>query len=119
MNLRSLAGKLLARSPVDIAGGEAAETFAGRAIAAGRVVLVPVIETRVRIGGAGQGARETVGGSSAVEFIGAWVEEPSHPPRWLAVRESPPQPESDWESWLVARPHLIDEIASALAHQEK
>jgi hypothetical protein len=107
----------LARSPVDIAGGQAAETFAGRAIAAGRVVLVPVIESRARIGGGGQGARETLGGSSAVEFIGAWIEEPSHPPRWLAVRESPPEPESDWESWLVARPHLMDEIARALAHQ--
>lgn len=115
MNLRKLARRLLARSPIEIDGDEAAEVFAGRAIAAGRVVLVPVIESRAHIGGGSLGPCEAVGGATAVEFIGAWVEEPSRPPRWLAVQESPP--EGDWESWLAARPHLMDEIASALAHQ--
>lgn len=118
MNLRRLAQKLLDRSPLEVGGGQATEVFAGRAIAAGEVTVVPVLQCQAQVGGGMAGQPEALGGSTKVEFVGAWVEQPRQPARWLALNEKPPKSQDDWNEWLVAHPDLMAAIARAIARRQ-
>ena len=119
MKLRNLTQKLRSRLRLEVGGGQATEVFAGRAVAAGHVTLVPIWKSHARIATGSLNEPEALGGSTGVDFIGAWIEQPRLPPRWLPMLEAPPDTDTDtdWQEWLISQPDLMSEIAGALAQQ--
>ena len=119
MKLRNLTQKLKSRLRLEVGGGQASEVFAGRAVAAGHVTLVPIWKSHARIATGNLNEPEALGGSTGVDFIGAWIEQPRLPPRWLPMLEAPPDADADadWQEWLTSQPDLMNEIAGALAQQ--
>ena len=119
MKFRNLTQRIRSRLRLEVGGGQATEVFAGRAVAAGHVTLVPIWKSHARVATGSLNEPEALGGSTGVDFIGAWVEQPSVPPRWLPMLETPPDTDRDWQEWLISQPDLINEIAGALAQQRR
>ena len=119
MKLRNLTQKLKSRLRLEVGGGQATEVFAGRAVAAGHVTLVPIWKSHARIATGSLNEPKALGGSTGVDFIGAWIEQPRLPPRWLPMLAAPPDTDTDtnWQEWLISQPDLMSEIAGALAQQ--
>jgi hypothetical protein len=119
MKLRNLTQKLKSRLRLEVGGGQATEVFAGRAVAAGHVTLVPIWKSHARIATGSLNEPKALGGSTGVDFIGAWIEQPRLPPRWLPMLEAPPgtDTDTDWQEWLISQPDLMSEIVGALAQQ--
>ena len=95
----------------------ATEWVAGRALACGSHVVVPVLRIGVQLAGANLSTASPgapgVGGSCSAEFVAAWIRGDDGRVQWLPRNPSPPETASDWREWLAQEPGLQAQIEAA------
>ncbi len=97
----------------------ATEWTAGRAIACGSQVIVPVLRIGARVAGAPSSRDASaptgagVGGSGFAEFVAAWIREENGRVQWLPRDPAPPEGADDWPQWLAQRPDLQVQIENS------
>ena len=89
----------------------ASEFVAGRAIACGAQVVVPVLHIGVRV--AGTDDPSGFGGSCSADLLGALVKSADGRTQWLTTQPSPPGDAQEWSDWLADQPALQTEIERA------
>ena len=89
----------------------ASEFVAGRAIACGAQVVVPVLHIDVRV--AGTDDASGFGGSCSADLLGALVKSADGRTQWLTTQPSPPGDAQEWSDWLADQPALQTEIERA------
>ena len=91
----------------------ASEFVAGRAIACGTQVVVPVLRIGARIAGADDASASGFGGSCSADLLGALVKSADGRTQWLTTQPSPPGDAQEWSDWLADQPALQTEIERA------
>ncbi len=95
----------------------ATECVAGRAVACGSQVVVPVVRIGARIAGAHSSTAlpnsAGLGGSGSAEFVAAWIRGEDGRVQWLPRHPSPPEKASDWREWLAQETELQAQIEAA------
>jgi len=97
---------------------DATERVAGRAVACGSQVIVPVLQIGARIAAADPSGDSStpsggLGGSGSVEWVGAWIRDADGRVLWLPLDPSPPENAADWSEWLAQQPGLQTQIEDA------
>ena len=89
------------------------EFVAGRAIACGSQVVVPVLRIGARVAGADDTTASALGGSCSADLLGALVKGADGRIQWLTTEPSPPGDAQEWSEWLEGQPALQTEIERA------
>jgi len=98
------------------AGYEHTSQFvAGRAVACGSQVIVPVLRIGIQIAGADGSPGSGFGGSCSTDLLGAWIGGDDGRTQWLPAEACPPGGSEEWSEWLADQPGLRREIERAVA----
>ena len=94
------------------------ELVAGRAVACGSQVIVPVLRIAARIAGADPSDDSStppagLGGSCSAELVGAWIRGRDGRVQWLPRDPASPENAADWSEWLAQEPDLQTQIEDA------
>ena len=88
---------------------------AGRAVACGSQVVVPVLRIGVQIAGADGSPGSGFGGSCSTDLLGAFIGGADGRIQWLPAAPSPPGDTKEWSEWLADQPELQREIERAVS----